>query len=710
VTADPFAGRHPDDLAHPRQQARTRGFTCGQPRDLRVSPDGKRVPFLRSGGGADPRNRLWVLDVSTGIERCVFDPTADPGGEVELTPAERARRERVRERATGVVSYAADDPMTTVTFVEGGRLLVVDLDDGAWHELELDGVPDDPRLSPDGSLVAYVLDGALWVRPSAGDGDPRRLAADPDEPEVTWGLAEFAAAEELGRRRGFWWSPDAAWLAVARVDTAAVERWWIADPTTPQAEPSAVRYPRAGTENARVTLHLIEAATGRRVDVRWDDRDRFEYLTRVLWDAHGLAVEVVARDFTEARVLQVDTDTGATALLVAETDPRWIEPVDGVPARLDDGRLVTTVRRGEVRAIAVDGEPITPDDMHVETILETDDAVRFVSAHGDPTQDHVWLVRPGSAPERLTDEPGLHTSAAGGDMTVVRSWLADALAVRTEVRRGGETIAEVGSVAEAPTVSPRPRYLTLGPHGLPAALHTPGGADPSGLLPVLVSSYGGPHVKEVVRWRGAFRDEQWFADRLGAAVLTIDGRGMLGHDLAWEHAVHRDFGLTLDDQVEGLQAAAATLGFLDLDRVAFRGWSFGGMLAAMAVLRRPDVFHAAVAGAPVGDQRLYDTAYTERFLGRPQDDPEAYRRSSPISFVDQGGPHRPLLLIHGLADDNVVVAHTLQLSAALFTRAYHHDLVLLPRASHIGGFDDIVVARYLAELDFLRRSLGLEVP
>jgi dipeptidyl-peptidase-4 len=250
----------------------------------------------------------------------------------------------------------------------------------------------------------------------------------------------------------------------------------------------------------------------------------------------------------------------------------------------------------------------------------------------------------------------------------------------------------------------------LGQHGLPAVLHTPGGADPSGRLPVLVSSYGGPHIKEVVRWRGAFRDEQWFADRLGAAVLTIDGRGMLGHDLAWEHAIHRDFGLTLDDQVEGLQAAAETLGFLDLDRVAFRGWSFGGMLAAMAVLRRPDVFHAAVAGAPVGDQRLYDTAYTERFLGRPQDDPEAYRRSSPLSFVDQGGPHRPLLLIHGLADDNVVVAHTLQLSAALFTRAYHHDLVLMPRASHIGGFDDLVVARYLAELDFLRRSLGLEVP
>jgi dipeptidyl-peptidase-4 len=217
-------------------------------------------------------------------------------------------------------------------------------------------------------------------------------------------------------------------------------------------------------------------------------------------------------------------------------------------------------------------------------------------------------------------------------------------------------------------------------------------------------------VKEVVRWRGAFRDEQWFADRLGVAVLTIDGRGMLGHDLAWEHAIAGDFGLTLEDQVAGLEAAADELGFLDLERVAFRGWSFGGMLGAMAVLRRPDVFHAAVAGAPVGDQRLYDTAYTERFLGMPQDAPDAYARSSPITFVDDAAPHRPLLLIHGLADDNVVVANTLQLSAALFRRGYHHDLVLLPNASHIGGFDELVTARYLAELDFLRRSLDLPAP
>jgi dipeptidyl-peptidase-4 len=669
------------------------------------------VVFLRSGAGDDPVLKLWVLDVATGSETCLFDPLAEPGSDVELTPAERARRERKRERATGVVAYACDREVTGAVFVEGGRLHHVELASGSVVELETSGVPDDPRLSPDGSLVAYVIDGAVSVQKASGG--PERVLASDDDPDVSWGLAEFAAAEELGRGQGFWWSPDGSRIAAARVDERAVERWWISDPTDPAGEPRPARYPQAGTANAVVTLHLIDVATGAAIQVTWDDPERFEYLAVVEWDESALTLQVLSRDQKEARVLEADPATGITKVVSAEIDDAWVEVVAGVPTRLGDGQLVTATVAGDARGVAIDDVVVSGPELHVHRVAGTDgDEVLVTGWAGDPLEEHVWSLSSGRDPERVTSEVGLHDVTSAGGTTVITSWLEHEDHARTVVRGGGgdHPTHEVESLAEVPVVAAAPRHLRVGPLGLPVVVCTPGGVEPGTKLPVLVSSYGGPHVNDVGRWRGQHRVSQWFADRLGAAVLTIDGRGMAGHGVAWEQAVHLDFGLTLDDQIAGLLGAADELGYLDVGRVAFRGWSFGGMLAAMAVLRRPDVFHAAVAGAPVTDQRLYDTAYTERYLGIPDEQPEAYRRSSPISYVDGAEPQRPLLLIHGLADDNVYAAHTLQLSAALFARGYQHELVLLPNASHIGGFDDLVVARYVTELDFLRRALGLEVP
>ena len=282
----------------------------------------------------------------------------------------------------------------------------------------------------------------------------------------------------------------------------------------------------------------------------------------------------------------------------------------------------------------------------------------------------------------------------------------DRVAPSVTVVRPDGTELELANVGETSVVDPAPHFAELGPQHLRAALLLPDGAEPAEQVPVLLSPYGGPHFLRVVRWRGMYRSEQWFADRLGIAVLVIDGRGTPGRGVAWEKAIYRDFSITLDDQIEGLHAAAQRWPFLDLSRVSIRGWSFGGELASLAVLKRPDVFHAAIAGAPVTDQRLYDTAYTERYLGDPSVDDEPYSRCSPISFVEQVSPHRRLLLMHGLADDNVFVANTLQLSAALLANGYHHELVLLPNSSHMGGMEELSVAEDLVELDFLRRWLA----
>ena len=301
-----------DASSFPRRHARTRGFTLGRPRGFQVGADGARVAFLRSAAGDDPVNRLWVLELASGAERLVADPARLLGGDPgDLPPEERARRERARERAGGIVAFAADLDLTVASFALAGRLFVADLGGpGGVRELPAGEAVLDPRVDPTGARVAWVADRALHVAPLGDAGAGRRLAGE-DDPEVSWGLAEFVAAEEMGRTRGFWWAPDGERLAVARVDLAKVRRFHLADPTNPAIEPVRLPYPAAGTANAEVSLHVVDLE-GRRVEVRWD-RAAYPYLASVLWEAGGpLTLLVQSRDQTATLVLAADPGTGAT--------------------------------------------------------------------------------------------------------------------------------------------------------------------------------------------------------------------------------------------------------------------------------------------------------------------------------------------------------------------------------------------------------------
>jgi dipeptidyl-peptidase-4 len=698
--------RDPADLAYPRQNARTRRGTLGVPRTFTVSPDGARVVFLRTKAGDDPLTCLWVLDVASGEETCRYDPREHGGPGGELTEAERARRERMRERARGVTAYACDRDVRRAVFVDGGHLCLVDLETGALSVIQTDGVPDDPRLSPDGTLVAHVVGGALWARPTDGT-EARELASDPD-PDVHWGLAEFIAAEELERDRGYWWSPDGTTIAAARVDERPVQTWWISEPSDPAAPPRPMRYPQAGTPNAIVTLHLIDVATAERTDVGWD-RDAFEYLARVSWAGEEpLTLQVVSRDQRTSQILTADA-SGATSVVRELRDERWLDLVEGVPAWLD-GVLVSRTDADDAHRLLIGDELATGSDLQVSRVISASDGyVWFQAIDDDPLGEHVFRVAPGAKPERMSSAPGLHAAEVGGPTVVLVSRLEDRDLPTASVIRSDGGRTEIASVAETSLVEPRPTFAELGSRGLRAALLVPDGREPERPVPVLLSPYGFPQFRQVVRWRGMFRTQQWLADRLGIAVLSIDGRGTPG-GLSWEKAIHRDFSIALDDQIDGLHAAVERWPFLDLARVAIRGWSGGGVMAGLAVLKRPDVFHAAIAGAPVGDQRLYDTAYSERYLGDPNADPEPYERSSLIEYAATASPHRSLLLMHGFADDNVYVANTLRVSAALLANGYDHDLVLLPNSSHMGGMEELSVAEDLAELDFLRRAFALPPP
>ena len=693
----------------PRRQALTRRFTLGEPRDFRVSGDGARVAFLRSSGPIDPVNSLWVLDVASGVERLVADPCLLVAGRdaEDLPEAERARRERVRETGSGIVSYDADGALTAATFALGGRLWLVDLV-GAAAPQPLPAQPGafDPRLSPDGARVAYAAGSGLRVTGDAG-GD-RAVVEEPGE-TVSWGSAEFVAAEEMGRTRGHWWSPDGRRLLAARVDTAPVPRWWIADPASPDAEPAEIRYPAAGAANAAVGLAVLDVDGGGegRVDVAFQGGG-WEYLAGVRWSADGLLLTVQTRDQRTLGVLEADPGTGSCRLLRRVSDEAWVELVPGAP-RLVGGRLVTVEDRGAARRLCVDGEALTPDDVQVRAVLHADEVGVVFSASVDPADTHVARVGWDGAVERLTAGSGVSGVAVGGGTTVIsRRTLAHTgrrCRVDSPLRPG--RAYDIASLAADPGLELNVEIVELGPRKLVSALVMPSAsvAGGDGSLPVLLDPYGGPHAQRVQRAEALFHTSQWFADQ-GFAVLVADGRGTPGRGPAFERAVRGDLaGPVLEDQIDALHAAARLNPRLDLSRVAIRGWSFGGYLAALAVLRRPDVFSAAIAGAPVTDWRLYDTHYTERYLGHPDEEPGNYERTDLAPLAP--GLERPLMLIHGLADDNVVAAHTLRLSRALTEAGRPHTVLPLCGVTHMTPQEEVAENLLLIQLRFLQDALGM---
>jgi len=695
--------RFPND-SFPRQSARTRRFTLGRPRTFNVADDGSRVAYLRSRAGDDPLGCLWVFDVETARERLVFDPAAELAGEERISGEERDRRERLRETLTGVTSYATDDLVRVASFVMGDRLYVADLLSGGARELSHDGAaPFDPRPDPTGRRVGYVADGDLRVIDIASGVDT--LLAHDGDPDVHWGLAEFNAAEEMERRRGYWWSPDGDRVAAARVDERPVTIWYIASPIDPTASPRAVRYPQAGTANAIVSLSLFDMF-GERVDVRWD-LEAFPYLVTVHWsDRRPLLVLVQSRDQARMQALAVDTATGRTTVVHEDHDERWLDITPGVPAWLADGRLVRTVDVDDTKRIAFDDVPMTPIGLQVAQVLDVGDSVWF-RANEDPTETHVWRLGVDGALERLTDEPGVHTADAGGDTVVLTTAGMGGLPV-SKVLRSGTEVATLRSLAEEPVLSTSPAFFVGGKRELRMALFTPRSREPDAKLPVLLDPYGGPHFAMVTRSLVMHLESQWFADQ-GFAVLVIDGRGTPGRGPGWDREVYRNLAdPVLEDQVDGLHAAAERYPFLDIERVAIRGWSFGGFLAAMAVLRRPDVFHAAVSGAPTTDEVLYDTHYTERYLGMPDEEPHAYARGSLID--DAPNLTRPLMLIHGIADDNVYVAHTLRLSQALTEAGRLHTVIPLSGITHAPIRPEVAENLLLLQVRFLRDALGLPEP
>jgi len=683
--------------------AASRRFTLGRPRDLTLVPADGRLVFLRALAADDPVTALWSLDLGTGQERLLADPRALPGGADEVIPAaELSRRERMRESARGIVAYSADAAGQAAVFALSGRLFVCALATGDVRPVPADGPCVDPQLDPAGTAIAYLQDRALRV--VRLDGEIILDLSDGD-PEVSFGAAEFAAAEELGRHHGFWWSPDGRQLLVARVDTRDVTSCWLADPTYNEEPPVRQRYPRAGTANAVVRL-VLAGLDGAIVAVAGAPDERLPYLAAARWErGRAPTLALLARDQHRAEIRTVNPVTGQTLLVHADTDPAWLQLMPGTPRWLPDDHLLrAAVWQGTYRLFAGD-QPCTPAGLQVLGVVAVGERTVF-RATTEPTEQHLYALDHATGEiEQLTREPGVHNGVLRGNLLAVTSETLDGDGATVRVYDDGRLLATIGSLAQPRAFAPQVTLLRAGERELRTAVILPrDGRRPPGPLPVIMAPYGGPS-QQVVKARRVFYEPQWLADQ-GFAVIVADGRGSPGRGPAWERAFYLDVATpALDDQVAALEHVMDRYpGELDAGRVGIRGWSFGGYLSALAVLRRPDVFRAAIAGAPVGDWRYYDTAATERYLGHPGSQPGAYQRTSLLPLA--AGLTRPLLLVHGLADDNVHPRHSLLLAAELLAASRPHRLLLLPGVTHMVWQPPVIEAMLRAHADFFRRWLA----
>lgn len=713
-------------LDYPDRAARTGRFRFGAPRTFTLLPQRDQVLFVRSAHPTSPVGDLWRLDIASGNEEllvAVADVLQTPE-EVELPAAERARRERLRESGSGITSYSCDREGRQVCFTLGGRLYVATLGttgQAAVQELDVPGPVVDPRLSPDGQAVAWHAAGRLWITQLSDQGgvEPVPLTA---EDGATWGLADFIAAEELNRHHGYWWAPDSKTLLVARVDDIAVDQWWLSDPANPSLPAAPQRYPAAGTPNASVSLWLVGAQRSPMQVLAVGPDHEHEYLASVSWSSGEALAQTLSRDQRDTTIHAINAD-GGTRVAARWADDSWVDVVAGTPRWDENNRLITVRRDAAADRMRVfcGEEAVSPADLQIRSVLgmRGEEIVALTAptattcqvADIGPTRTHVHTTAE-SISAAVGSGGGWHTGMVRGDLRLdIGATLGDEQ-WRVRVRRsdGPRMWLEAGEIesrAALPGVNPQPELFTVGDIQVAVLLPRDHAGQPSTSgyrLPILMLPYGGPHAQRVMAAGPAFVEPQWWADQ-GFAVVVADGRGTPGVSPSWERTVRHDLASpAVDDQVAALDAVVDRLGELvDPERVGIMGWSFGGYLAALAVLRYPDRFHAAVAGAPVTEWRLYDTGYTERYLGLPEENAEAYERSSLLPLAPELSA--PLLLIHGLADDNVVAAHTLQLSAALLAAGKPHQVLPLSQVTHMAGSPTVAANLLRLQLEFFHKHL-----
>ena len=697
------------------------------PRSLTFSPDGSRVTFLRAKADDASVLDLWAMDIDGGEPYLLVDSQVLAPDERALTEAERQLRERARISSTGIVRYDWDTQGEAILVPLDGDVFYVSVESGEARRLmETPEYETDARISPRGNFVSFIREQNLYVI-DLDSGEEIAITSEGGG-LVSWGVAEFVAQEELSRRTGYWWSPDEQFIALARVDESPVEniqRMEIAADGSVRVVDQ--RYPRAGTDNATVELFISERESGARRPVELAATDDI-YLARVNWasDSATAYVQVLNRMQDQITILAADPTTGAASPWLVETTDIWINLTNDFRALADDTVLWTSEDMpGGFRHIqhrAADGSlisQVTSGDWVVGSINAVDledGLVYFTGWIETPLERHVYSVPldGSAAPTRITAGHGRWSARFGRDAaTFIGTYSDPQTPARTALYSVDGT--PIRWIEENALVEGHPYFPYLDDHITPeygtltaadgSELHyqifLPADFDPDRQYPAIQYLYGGPHSQQVHRGWQSMR-AQMFAQR-GYVYFTLDNRGAANRGREFEgHIRHRMGSVEVEDQLVGLDYLKS-LDFVDADRVGIWGWSYGGYMTLMATLQAPDAWAAGVAGAPVTDWTLYDTAYTERYMGHPDANFGGYEQSSVFAHLDNY--ETPLLLIHGMADDNVIFANSVRLYSELQQQRADFEMMTYPGQRHGVRGEDRSVHLWTMIVDYFDRKL-----
>ena len=700
-------------------------ITGPRARGVKLSPDGKSVTYIKTRADDLRITDLWIADVAGGEPRMLLDGKMLAPAERELSEAEKARRERVGVSTRGVVDYMWDSLGRMILVPVEGDLWLYDV--GAKAARRVTATPGDEidaKISPKGGFVSYVRDDNLYITPVAG-GAERALTEGGTELK-SWGTAEFIAQEEMKRFTGYWWSPDDRAIAVAFVDQAGVDIVERPEVNATGANVVPQRFPRPGRPNARVDLY-VQPLTGARIKMDLGD-DPDVYLARVNWSKDGktLYVQRQTRDQRHLDLLAFDPATGKGRVILTETDPHWVDLTDDFRP-LDDGSFLWTSERSgfvHIYLHAPDGKlirQVTEGDWPVAQIEGIDKAkstVIFSASRDTPIESRVYAVswrRPGD-PKALTPaggQWGVTVATKGGvfvgTYTDPKTPPQTALyrADGTRVRWVEENALKAGHPYWPYVANLRePEFGTIKAadgQDLHWSMRTPPGFDPGKRHPVIVSVYGGPSAQMVQKaWNSPEDQILLDADYI---LFELDNRGSANRSAAFKTTIDRKMGqLEVDDQIAGARYLQ-TLPYVDRDRIGVTGWSYGGYMTLL-LLTAPDTpFKAGVSGAPVTDWKLYDSHYTERYMGTPADNAAGYAASEVVSRLSRLKPGS-VLILHGMADDNVTFDHTTRVLFALQAAGTPFETMVYPGLRHRGGWTPTNRKhRAMQTLEFFDRKL-----